>query len=207
MVKNKGEGKQSPDKPNDPEAPDSLADLEGVLASFVQTFESSAQRWEQTVYPFIKSFEASAKRWERMVYPAIIVFGILGLSGFWLIYSLTSDVHELARNVDPKMERNLAQMAENISKLSGSVESMTSEVRDMQTHIHNMDQSMLVMKDDIGAIATKLDTLPPLLHAVSEMNHSMKAMTVNTGVMSRDVRGMNESVGRPMSFMNSFSPW
>lgn len=77
----------------------------------------------------------------------------------------------------------------------------------MQIHIHSMDTSILTMKDDMGSIATKLDTLPPMLHAISEMNHSMKAMTVNTGVMSRDVRGMNESVGRPMSFMNSFAPW
>ncbi|WP_330178067.1 hypothetical protein [Candidatus Vondammii sp. HM_W22] len=70
-----------------------------------------------------------------------------------------------------------------------------------------MDTSILVMKDDMGAIATKLDTLPPMLHAISEMNQSMKLMTVNTGVMSHDVRGMNQSVGRPMSFMNSFAPW
>ena len=207
MTKDKGEQSQSPENPDHPEATEGLGDLEAVLASFVLTFESSAKRWEQTIYPFISSFEASAKRWERMVYPAIIVFGLMGLSGFWLIYSLTTDVHELARNVDPKMERNLAYMAENIAKLSGSVESMTSEVRDMRVHIQSMDQSILVMRDDMGAIATKLDTLPPMLYAISEMNQSMKAMTVNTGVMSRDVRGMNESVGRPMSFMNSFAPW
>jgi len=207
MTKDKGEKKLSPEKTDHPSAPEDVADLEDVLASFVQTFESSAHRWEQTIYPFITSFEASAKRWERMVYPAIIVFGLMGLSGFWLIFSLTTDVHELARNVDPKMERNLALMAENISRLTISVESMTSEVRDMQTHIHSMDKSFLAVKDDMGVISIAVDTLPPMLHAISEMNQSMKMMTVNTGIMSHDVRGMNESVGRPMSFMNSFAPW
>lgn len=206
MTKDKRE-KQSPEKAGHPATLENGADLEEVLASFVQTFESSAQRWEQTVYPFISSFEASAKRWERMVYPAIIVFGMMGLSGFWLIYSLTADVHELARNVDPKMERNLAFMAENISSLSGSVESMTSEVKGMRVHIQSMDTSILVMKDDMGAISTKLDTLPPLLHTISEMNQSMRAMTINTGLMSNDVRGMNESIGRPASFMRSYAPW
>lgn len=39
------------------------------------------------------------------------------------------------------------------------------------------------------------------------MNESMKAMTMNTGVMSRDMGVMNDNVGRPMSFMNSFAPW
>ena len=207
MNKDERKEKRPSEKSGNPPTADSTGDLEEVLASFVQTFESSAKRWEQIIYPFINSFESSAKRWERMVYPAIIVFGILGLSGFWLIYSLTADVHELARNVDPKMERNLALMAENISKLSSSVASMTSEVRAMQTHTYSIDKSILGMKDDMGAISTKLDTLPPLLHTISDMNQSMKAMTVNTGVMSHDVRGMNESVGRPMSFINSFAPW
>lgn len=195
------------DKEQQPAEEPALMELEGALASFVKTFESSAKRWEDTIYPFVDSFQASAKRWERMVYPAIIVFGILGLSGFWLIFSLTTDVHELARNVDPKMERNLALMAENVAKLSFSVGTMTVEVREMRTHMYGMEQSMLTMKDHIGAISGKLDTLPPLLLHISEMNQSVKAMTLNTGLMSHDVRGMNQSVGRPMSFMNSFAPW
>ena len=64
-----------------------------------------------------------------MVYPAIIIFGMMAFSGFWLIYSLTDDVHELAMNVDPKMEHNLSLMAKNIARLTDSVESMTSEVK------------------------------------------------------------------------------
>ncbi len=186
---------------------ESLSGLEKVLTHFVQSFEASAQRWEQLVYPFVESFGASTKRWERMVYPAILVFGILGLSGFWLIYSLTSDVHELARNVDPKMERNLALMAEHMARLSANVAGMTSDVGKMSFHIARLDSSILSMQQDMGSISTKLDTLPPLLIRVSEMNDSMKAMTMNTGVMSRDMGVMNQNVGRPMSFMNKFAPW
>ena len=99
----------SPETDNSPE-PEALAKLEIALTHFAQTFE------------------ASARRWERMVYPAIFIFGILGISGFWLIYSLTSDVHELASHVDPKMERNLAAMSENLSALSENVGIMTNEV-------------------------------------------------------------------------------
>ena len=186
---------------------ESLVTLENVLAHFAQTFEDSAERWEQTVYPFIKSFEASAKRWERMVYPSIIVFGMLGLSGFYLIYSLTSDVHELAVNVDPKMERNLAAMADHMADLSASINKMKVDVEKMTNHIARLDASIQIMQGDMGSISTKLDTLPPLLLNVSEMNQSMKAMTVNTGVMSHDMGRMNQNIGRPMSIMNSFAPW
>lgn len=88
-----------------------LQSLEKALTHFVTTFEQSTKRWEDTVYPFIQSFEASTRRWERMVYPAIFV---LGISGFWLIYSLTKDIHDLTASIDPKMEHNMAVIAEQV---------------------------------------------------------------------------------------------
>lgn len=94
-----------------------LQSLEKALTHFVTTFEQSTKRWEDTVYPFIQSFEASTRRWERMVYPAIFVLGMLGMlgiSGFWLIYSLTKDIHDLTASIDPKMEHNMAVIAEQV---------------------------------------------------------------------------------------------
>ncbi|OAD23914.1 hypothetical protein THIOM_000239, partial [Candidatus Thiomargarita nelsonii] len=38
---------------------ESLANLEKALIHFVESFESSAERWEKNVYPFIKSFESA----------------------------------------------------------------------------------------------------------------------------------------------------
>ena len=162
---------------------------------------------ENALTHFAKTFESSAKRWERVVYPAIVVLGILGISGFWLIYSLTRDVHELASHVDPKMERNLARMSENLSTLSQNIGVMTNEVSEMKSHIAHLDSTILVMQEDMSNISTKLDTLPHLLFNVSEMNQSMKVITANTAFMSRDVGMMNQNVGRPMNFMNSFAPW
>ncbi len=207
MNKDKEEKTQSSKDPTPTSTTENPIQLEEVLANFVTSFESSAKRWENTVYPFINSFQSSTKRWERMIYPAMIIFGIMAFSGFWLIYSLTNDVHELALNVDPKMEKNLAHMADNIAQLSASVESMTTEVKTMRTHIANMDNSTYGMQMDMRAISVKLDTLPPLLLSVQDMDQSMKAMTVNTGRMSYDMRDMNDTMGPPMSFMNTFSPW
>ena len=207
MNKDKEEKTQSSEDSTQASTTENPVELEKVLANFVTSFESSAQRWENTVYPFINSFQSSTKRWERMIYPAMIIFGIMAFSGFWLIFSLTNDVHELALNVDPKMEKNLALMAKNISELSHSVESMTTEVKTMRTHIANMDSSTFSMQRNMQAISMKLDTLPPLLLSVQDMDQSMKAMTVNTGRMSYDMRDMNDTMGPPMSIMNTFSPW
>jgi len=179
----------SPTEPDNAAEPEALAKLEMALSHFAQTFETSA------------------KRWERMVYPAIVIFGIMGISGFWLIYSLTSDVHELASNVDPKMERNLAKMSENLSSLSENVRVMTAEVSEMKGHISHLDSSILLMQQDMSIISTKLDTLSPPLFNIAEMNQAMKAMTANTAYMSRDMGMMNQNAGRPMSFMNEFAPW
>ena len=166
---------------------DSMVGLEKALTHFVKSFESSAQRWEEKVYPFVQSFEASAKRWERMVYPAIFIFGLLGISGFWLIYSLTQDMHACQGNLGINYDISVA--------------------RQMNNHIASMDTSMGIMQPDISSISTRLDTMPPLLFKISEMNESIKSMTISTGVMSRDMGVMNNNVSRPMSFMNSFAPW
>ncbi len=187
--------------------PEPFENLEKALTRFVQTFEDSAHRWEDKVYPFITSFESTTRRWERMVYPAILLFGALALSGFWLIYSLTADVHELARHVDPKMERNLGMMAEHMGDLSVNIKGMTTDIRDMKDNIAELNASILVMRDDISAVSGKLDTLPPLLQNIAEMNHSMKVITMSTGAMSQDMNIMNRNVSRPMSFMNQIAPW
>ncbi len=186
---------------------DSMDGLERALTHFVKSFESSAQRWEDKVYPFIQSFQDSAKRWERMVYPAIIIFGLLGMSGFWLIYSLTQDMHTMARHVDPKMAQNLEIMSSHMEELAHNIDTMTAVVRQMNTHIASMDTSIAIIQPDINVITTRMDTLPPLLFKISEMNESMKSMTMSTGFMSRDVGGMNQNIGRPMSVINSFAPW
>jgi len=103
MNKEKEEKTQSSDDSTPVSATKKPIALEEVLANFVTSFETSAQRWENTIYPFINSFQSSTRRWEKMIYPAMIIFAIMAFSVFWFIYSLPSDVHETAMNVDPKM--------------------------------------------------------------------------------------------------------
>jgi hypothetical protein len=154
MTKHKEENQSTPE-------PETLGSLEKALTHFVESFEASAHRWEEQIYPFLNSFQASAKRWERMVYPSIAIFGILGISGFYLIYSLTMDMAELTRNIDPKMEHNLAMMSTNMSDLSQNVAAMTKQVRSMTAHIAHLDSSIDLMQGDMSAISTKLDTAHP----------------------------------------------
>lgn len=159
---------------------------------------------------FVQKFHTSATRWERMVYPSIFIFGILGLSGFWLIFSLTRDMHSMTTYIDPFMAKNLASMSESMQAMTKSVINMDKQVSKMADRMETMDKNISSMSSTIALMQThtelvskQLDTLRPLLSNIAEMNFSMKAMTANTGMMSRDVNAM----GRPMSVMQGFMPW
>jgi hypothetical protein len=39
------------------------------------------------------------------------------------------------------------------------------------------------------------------------MTNLMGSMTTATHHMTQGVSGLNQNIGRPMSFMNSFAPW
>ncbi|HBE93260.1 MAG TPA: hypothetical protein DDW55_12345, partial [Gammaproteobacteria bacterium] len=58
---------------------------------------------EYVLSDFTKQFQRSARRWELMAYPAMVVFGLLAISGFWLIYSLTKDMNKMSDSMDPNM--------------------------------------------------------------------------------------------------------
>jgi len=190
---------------------------------------------EITLTQFFKSFNTSITRWERLVYPSLLVMAVLGLSGFYLIYNLTLDMDTLTGNVDPRMKSNLGAMSKNMSELSANIATMTGQISilvakidSMDGHITHMDKNigqitgsiervnksmdvmttqitemnlaMKTMSQDIGEINTSIEGL----HGnIANMDQAMRSMTVNTGVMSRDINQM----GRPMNFMNSFSPW
>ena len=162
---------------------------------------------EITLTQFFKSFNTSITRWERLVYPSLLVMAVLGISGFYLIFSLTKDMDTMTQSIDPEMEFNLASMSGHMADLSKNIATMTGQITvlvdkidSMESHIASMDSDTSNMNANIFAVNRSVENMTL---NISEMNQSMRAMTVNTGVMSRDINQM----GRPMDFMNSFSPW
>lgn len=187
---------------------------------------------EITLTNFFKDFDRSISRWERMVYPAMILIGILSLSGFYLIYNLTDDMHLMSQNIDPNMESNLSIMSGHMQELSGNIATMTGQIAVLTDKISSMEANIAHMDGNIGEMNASFthvngnldvisatvgsldDHVAGMDHSVgvmtgnvAEVNQSMKAMTVNTGVMTRDMSIMNRSISRPASFMNQFAPW
>jgi uncharacterized protein YoxC len=158
-------------------------------------------------------FELSARRWEMVVYPALFMFIILAAYGFYLIYSLTEDMHTLARSMDSNMSDNMQTMSDSIETMALNVASMTDRITEiglnmehMADNTDSMDTHLSHMLVDMNSISFKLDNLDPIVRAMSNMDQSMRAVTSNTSYMTQDVNSMSRSI-KPMNFMNNFMPW
>jgi len=150
---------------------------------------------------FVRVFEASAHRWELVVYPAMLAFVVLAGYGFFLIYTLSKDIHVLAMGMDPQMAKNLANMSDSVGYLSENIRTMTQRV-------HKMSGSM----EDISGKMDALQHLEPMLVNMRGMNASTAGMSANMERMTRTGDIMNYELGnmsrsmRPMRTMGDFVP-
>lgn len=136
-----------------------------------------------------QAFETSAKRWELIVYPTLFAFIILAAYGFYLVFSLAKDVHYLSISVDT----NMTVLASNMQSVSDNMSQISANVRTMAIGVDSM--------------ARDVNTLEPMLVSMQDMDRSMQSMTLSMSSMRGDMGVMNQSISRPMQFMNGFMPW
>jgi methyl-accepting chemotaxis protein len=192
--------------PSEPALPETRERIAEQQASNMVPFDALER--------FAKSFEASARRWELVVYPSMFAFIVLAAYGFILIYSLANDVAKLASSMDTRMGDHMASLATNMKNLTINIDHMSSNLADVATSMDTMTVDMNKIALRMDKMASDLDTMEPLLEEIKGMNESMQAMTQAVHVMTntmnfmqRDTAVMGSSIGRPLSFMNSFAPW
>jgi len=129
------------------------------------------------------TFDSSARRWEMVVYPSLFAFVLLAGYGFFLIYRLTHDIHELSQSV--------THMAEIVSD---SMPRMTDNIDGMTTEIVSMSEQM--------------DALTPMSNNIQSMTHNIGSMNRSVYGMQRDMHGMNRTVSSgPFGMMNDMMPF
>lgn len=141
-------------------------------------------------------FESSARRWELIVYPSLFAFIILAAYGFYLIYNLARDVHYLAISVDT----NMTTLAGNMQNVSDNMSQLTANIRAMTVTMDSIDNK-------VATLEPMLANLDSMDGAIQSMTHATHTMGRATQYMQVDMARMNNNIGRPMSFMNSFMPW
>lgn len=166
---------------------------------------------------FLTTFERSAKRWEYVVYPALFAFIVLAAYGFFLIYSLTSDMHKMAQSIDPNMGHHLEQMTSSMGDLNTNVQIMTAQIQDMSSNINTMNTKMSAMSEltpmsyNIASMKQSMDSMDGSMDSIRTnmgiMQSSMTHVAQSTGMMRHDMANMTHQVARPMSMFNAFMPW
>ena len=177
------------------------------------------------------SMQASNRRLQLIVFPSVFAFALLAAYGFYMVSSLVEDVDKMATSI----YLNMGFMAERMNQISNNLDELSGSVREISVNLDDLTGNMRIINGTLLKISEHVETLPPMLAtmqsmdssvraldasvgsmdvnvgkmttSVQSMNQQMAALTATTQHIGANVSGMNQSFGRPMSFMNSFMPW
>ena len=130
---------------------------------------------------------------QMIVYPAMVAFIILSAYGFFLVQSLTTDVHRLTETIagmNNSVQTNMQSIAGTMDKMSNQMGNLVDSTGHMSNNIVGMNSSTQDMAGNI-----------------QQMNASTQNMAVSTYNMQRDMWSMNKNISGPMKMFNKFNPF
>jgi uncharacterized protein YoxC len=130
---------------------------------------------------------------QMIVYPAMVAFIILAAYGFYLVQSLTTDVHRLTETISAMNDT----VHSNMSNISGTMNNMTSQMGNLVDSTSQMTNNIVGMNGSTQDMAGN----------IQQMNASTQNMAVSTYNMQRDMWSMNKNISGPMKMFNKFSPF
>lgn len=116
-----------------------------------------------------KAFMASARRWEMIVYPALFAFIVLAAYGFFLIYSLTTDISRVADDMNritvtmEKVAVNMEAVSKNMVIMTQTIDSQSSSMKEMVFHMRGMNMSMNRMRHDMQSVSRPMNFMNDFL--------------------------------------------
>ena len=88
-------------------------------------------------------------------------------------------------------------LTSDVSKVAKNMQTIATNMQEVATNMHSVSQNMVVMTQTVDSQSASM----------VEMTLYMRHMSVSMGQMRYDLSVMNNSVSRPMQFMNTFMPW
>ena len=88
-------------------------------------------------------------------------------------------------------------LTSDVSKVARNMETIASNMQEVATNMNAVSQNMVVMTQTVDSQSASM----------VEMTLHMRHMSASMGQMRYDLSIMNNSVSRPMQFMNTFMPW
>lgn len=130
---------------------------------------------------------------QMIVYPAMVAFIILSAYGFFLVQSLTTDVHRLTDTIARMNET----VHSNMNSISGTMGNMNSKMASLVNSTDHMSNNIVDMNSSTQNMASN----------VQQMNASTQNMAASAYNMQRDMWSMNKNISGPMKMFNKFSPF
>lgn len=146
---------------------------------------------DDTLERFTRAFEASARRWELIIYPSLVAFILLAGYGFYLIYSMTHDVHRVTKQMDTMVEA-MVVVSKNMTLVGNNMRLISTEMGEVSGNMTHMSDKF----DEAVSIARHMDnSVASLVPVANQMSYDMNKLTYRM-----------HDVTRPMSFMSKFIP-
>jgi len=155
---------------------------------------------ESELQEFEKKADATTKRMQILVYPAMVAFIILASFGFYLIYSLTSDVNRMADTI----AHMSGSIDRNMDSISGTMGHMSGKMDSLAVSTHSMSTNVGTMSENVGSMTSNT---VEMVNSISGLRAATYDMAASTNNMQRDMWSLNKNISTPLSFMNNFLPW
>lgn len=154
---------------------------------------------------FARALESNARRWEVVVYPSLFAFAVLATFGFYLIYSMVSDVHRVTEQMIT-VEHTMMVVSDNMVRVTDNMSSMTANMASITANMSSITANMDTMTNEVVHMSKNFDEAVAI---AARMDQKMGVMVPIAHRMQVDADMMNHrmhSVTRPMNFMTSMFP-
>ena len=125
--------------PNEPNRCDKKLSMFGYYDDTIK--DSVEHVLSESLNELTKTFTASTRRWEMIVFPAMFAFIILATYGFFLIYSLTKDVGDIASEMK-SINHTMQAVVVNMERQTLTVQEMNGYVRDVSVSANRMSHDL-----------------------------------------------------------------
>lgn len=143
------------------------------------------------------------RRWEKVIYPMMIGFIVLAIYGFWLIFNVTRDMHQITTNM-VVMTKAVVTMTNTINRKMNAIDDQMVIMNQHMSSISHMDKEISGMTDSVRDMT---NSIVEMNHNLSGIYQSVHFMGNSTYTMSSNLSELNQNISGPMNSINSVIPW
>lgn len=169
--------------------------------------EKELKEVEQELHQFETRQLQDTNSLKFIVYPSLVAFVILASYGFYLVQSLTTDVHRLTNTII-HMQTDMGRMTDAVVKMqtvvNNDLDTMVLSLNNVSANMSYMTESTQQMAYYLIGMTTSTDRMA---NDVQQMNSSTQNMAASMYNLQGDMGNLNRSFSSPFKMMSNFMPF